>query len=213
MGNLWSKEPTMILAVVSAGLAMGMGFGLPVTPQQMGLIMAFAAAVLGLINRAQVTSPQTLQDMTPATLAKAQDAAQPVKDTIRKLPVVLLVCVLGFGSTAASCPKKVTGDTPIATAALTADAIVIRVNELQATVIQACGPAPQCQPNSLSTPLARDLVQTCIDLRTVLRATPYGGPAAARAAWAQARPRFKTVTNPAIVAALVALDTYLGGIQ
>lgn len=86
MNSIWKAEPTMILAVVSAGLALGMGFGVNITPQQMGLIMAFAAAVLGLINRSQVTSPATLQTMTPGTLAAAQDAAQPVKDTIKKLP-------------------------------------------------------------------------------------------------------------------------------
>jgi len=131
--------------------------------------------------------------------------------THRRLSIVLLVCALGFGSTAASCPKKVTGDTPIANAALAADAVVIRINELQATVIQACGPAPQCQPNSLSTPLARDLVQTCIDLRVTLKAVPAGWQATAKAAWQQARPRFNAVTNPVIVAALVAVDAYLGG--
>lgn len=86
MTSLWNREPTLILAVVSAGLALGMGFGLKITPQQMGLIMAFAAAVLGLINRSQVTSPSSLQNLTPSTLAAAQDAAEPVKQTIRKLP-------------------------------------------------------------------------------------------------------------------------------
>ncbi len=211
MGNLWNREPALILGALGALLSLGLAFGLTITPGQIGAIMAAASAIIALITRQTVTSPQSLQDMTPATLAKAQDAAQPVKDTIRKLPVVLLVCVLGFGSTAASCPKKVTGDTPIATAALTADAIVIRVNELQATVIQACGSAPQCQPNSLSTPLARDLVQTCIDLRTTLKAVPAGWQATARAVWQQARPRFAPVTNPAIVAALTAVDVYLGG--
>ena len=84
--SIWSKEPTAILAVVSAGLAMLMGFGLDITKEQMALIMTFAAAVLGLINRRQVTSPATLQNMTPKTLEAAQDATQPVRNTIRKLP-------------------------------------------------------------------------------------------------------------------------------
>jgi hypothetical protein len=86
MWALWSREPAMILSVVSAGLALGMGFGLNITPQQMGLIMAFASAVLGLITRQQVTSPASLQALTPTTLAAAQGASQPVKDTVRKLP-------------------------------------------------------------------------------------------------------------------------------
>ena len=60
--RLWQSEPTMMLAVLSAGLSLGMGFGLHLSTQQMGLIMAFAAAILGMINRSQVT-PQS-QDST-----------------------------------------------------------------------------------------------------------------------------------------------------
>lgn len=104
MNSLWKAEPTMILAVVSAGIALAIGFGAPITTQQMGLIMAFVAAVLGLINRSQVTSAATLQNMTPKTLADAQDTAQPVKDVVKKLPVVLLALVLAgssFGCTTA----------------------------------------------------------------------------------------------------------------
>jgi len=86
MKSIWNAEPTMILAVLQAAVALGVGFGLPVTTQQMGLIMALAAAVLGLVNRSQVVSPASLQQMTPGTLASAQDAAQPVKDVVRKLP-------------------------------------------------------------------------------------------------------------------------------
>ncbi len=86
MASLWKAEPTMILAVLSSGLALGMGFGLTITTQQMGLIMAFATTVVGLINRSQVTSPASLQAMTPATLAAAQQAPEPVKDTVKKLP-------------------------------------------------------------------------------------------------------------------------------
>ncbi len=125
---------------------------------------------------------------------------------MKRLIVIALLC------TAPACSHKVTGATPVAQAALNADAIVIRVNELQAAVIQACGPAPQCQPNSLSTALARDLVQTCLDLRATLKAVPAGWQATVRAAWQQARPRFNPVTNPAILAALAAVDVILGGL-
>lgn len=86
MKSLWNAEPTMVLAVISAGISLGVGFGLNISTQQMGLIMAFAAAVLGLVNRSQVTSPTALQQMTPATLATAQNAADPVKDVVKKLP-------------------------------------------------------------------------------------------------------------------------------
>ncbi len=86
MSSWWTKEPAMILAVLNAGLALGMGFGLKVSPHQLALISAFVSSVLGLITRSQVTSPAALQALTPATLAAAQKAPEPVKDTIRKLP-------------------------------------------------------------------------------------------------------------------------------
>jgi hypothetical protein len=107
VNSLWKAEPTMILAVVSAGIALAIGFGAPITTQQMGLIMAFVAAVLGLINRSQVTSAATLQNMTPKTLADAQDTAQPVKDVVKKLPAVLLACILaGSAFGCASAPPN-----------------------------------------------------------------------------------------------------------
>jgi hypothetical protein len=126
----------------------------------------------------------------------------------RRFALALVVLLLALPA----CAGKVTGATPIATSALQADAIVIRVNELQATVIQACGPAPTCQPNSLDTALARDLVQTCLDLRTTLKAVPAGWQGTVRTAWTQARPRFAAVTNPAILAAVSAVDVILGGL-
>lgn len=209
MGSLWSREPTMLLAVVSAGLALIMGFGVNITKEQMSLVMTFVAAVLGLINRSQVTSPDTLQNMTPQTLKTAQDSTQPVKDTVRKLPIWLLACVLASGM---ACASHQVGATPKASAALKADAVVIRINELQAATIQACGAGPTCQPNSLSTALARDIVQTAIDIRSTAKAVPAGWQATVRAAWTQARPRFRTVTNPAILAALAGVDALLGGL-
>lgn len=125
---------------------------------------------------------------------------------------LVLAALLSTTPLTSACAKKNTGATPTASAAITADAIVIRVNELQATVIQACGPAPACQPNSLSTILARDIVQACIDLRTTLKAVPAGWQATVKAAWAQARPRFASVTNVAILAALSAVDVAIGGL-
>lgn len=86
MNSLWKAEPTMILSVVSAGLALVMGFGVNITPQQMGLVMAFASAVLGLINRSQVTSGASLEAMKPKDLAQAQATSEPVKAVVQKLP-------------------------------------------------------------------------------------------------------------------------------
>ena len=56
---LWNREPALILAVVQAGLALGMGFGLRVTVEQMALVMSFSAAVIGVLTRSQVSSKAT----------------------------------------------------------------------------------------------------------------------------------------------------------
>lgn len=55
MGTLFGREPALILAAVQAGLALGVGFGLHITQEQFALLMAFTAAVLGLITRSRVT--------------------------------------------------------------------------------------------------------------------------------------------------------------
>jgi hypothetical protein len=127
---------------------------------------------------------------------------------MKRLLILPLFCLLAFSG----CAKKVTGATPVAQAALNADAVVIRVNELQAATIQYCGPAPQCALGTLDTALARQIVQTTIDLRQVLKAVPAGWQATVKQAWAQARPKFQAVTNPAIVAALAAVDLAVGAL-
>ena len=86
MKSIWAAEPTLVLSVVSAGVALAVGFGAHVTTEQMGLIMAFAAAVLGLINRSQVTSPASLAAMKPKDLDAAQRTPEPVKSVVEKLP-------------------------------------------------------------------------------------------------------------------------------
>lgn len=55
MGNLWNREPAMILGLLQSGLALYVGFGGHLTGEQIGLLMACSAALLGLITRSQVT--------------------------------------------------------------------------------------------------------------------------------------------------------------
>lgn len=55
MGNLWDREPALILGVIQAGLALAVGFGLGLSGEQVALILAFSAAVLSLITRSKVT--------------------------------------------------------------------------------------------------------------------------------------------------------------
>lgn len=56
--GIWLRivaEPVMTQALVQAFLAMLVGFGLPVTTQQMALMWAFSAALLGWVARQRVT--------------------------------------------------------------------------------------------------------------------------------------------------------------
>ena len=53
--NLWGREPAALLAALQAILALAVGFGLDISTEQMGLIVAALAAVLGFVTRSQVT--------------------------------------------------------------------------------------------------------------------------------------------------------------
>lgn len=66
--NLWGREPVTILAVVQAGLALLVGFGFKLTGEQVALIMAFSAALLGLLVRQQVRPVALLPDALQAEL-------------------------------------------------------------------------------------------------------------------------------------------------
>lgn len=49
-----STEPAVIIGFINAAIALAVGFGLPVSPEQVGLISAFVAAALGFWTRSQV---------------------------------------------------------------------------------------------------------------------------------------------------------------
>jgi len=55
LGNLWGREPAMVLAFVQTVLVLAVTFGLKLTPEQTGAILALTAVVLGLITRTQVS--------------------------------------------------------------------------------------------------------------------------------------------------------------
>lgn len=116
--------------------------------------------------------------------------------------------------TVLSACAKITPETPKAAAAITADAVVVRVNELQAVVIDYCGLAPDglCLPGTIQTSTAREVIKGCIDLRTVLKAVPAGWQATAKASWAQLKLRLAGVSNQGVIAAMAALDVLIGGL-
>ena len=55
VGNLWGREPAMVLALVQCAIALGVSFGLGLTADQTGAILALTAVILGLWTRSQVT--------------------------------------------------------------------------------------------------------------------------------------------------------------
>lgn len=55
VATLWGREPALILAALSAMIALAVGFGLPVTAEQEALIVAAVSAVIGVITRSRVT--------------------------------------------------------------------------------------------------------------------------------------------------------------
>ena len=79
-------EPIAIVNAFRLCALAAMTFGLNLTNTQLVALVLALEAVLTLFTRAQVTSAQTLQEMTPATLKAAQDTAQPVKEVVKKLP-------------------------------------------------------------------------------------------------------------------------------
>lgn len=58
---MFGREPAVILGAISAAIALGVGFGLNVTPEQVGLISAFASAVLAIVTRSQVIPVEPLE--------------------------------------------------------------------------------------------------------------------------------------------------------
>jgi hypothetical protein len=124
------------------------------------------------------------------------------------LPAAILATVL-MGCAPVPGP---TPATPRAAAAITADAVVVRVNEVQAALIDYCGPAPECAPGTLPTATAREAVQLLIDVRSILKTAPDGWQAAAKAAWARARLRLDGVTTTALALAIGAADALFAGL-
>jgi hypothetical protein len=53
--NLWGREPAMVLAFVQAVIVLAVSFGLQLSPEQTGAILALTAVVLGLWTRSKVS--------------------------------------------------------------------------------------------------------------------------------------------------------------
>jgi len=51
---LFNREPALVLAAIAAIVSLAIGFGVNVTTEQLALINAAAAAIVGLIVRSRV---------------------------------------------------------------------------------------------------------------------------------------------------------------
>ncbi len=63
--SIWERitdEPAFTLALVQAALSLAVGFGLNLTTEQMALLLAFTASLLGWITRSQVTPTKYIDD-------------------------------------------------------------------------------------------------------------------------------------------------------
>lgn len=54
-GTVLGREPAMVLALAQAVIVLGVSFGLRLTPEQAGAILALTAVVLGLVTRSRVS--------------------------------------------------------------------------------------------------------------------------------------------------------------
>jgi len=55
MKNLWGREPSLILGLIQAVLALLLAFSVDISQEQMGAILAVSAAILAVITRQTVT--------------------------------------------------------------------------------------------------------------------------------------------------------------
>ncbi|MDQ3275289.1 MAG: hypothetical protein M3Q39_09760 [Actinomycetota bacterium] len=56
----FGREPALIVGALGAVIALAVGFGLPVSPEQVGLILAAVTALLAVVTRQQVTPTAVL---------------------------------------------------------------------------------------------------------------------------------------------------------
>ena len=70
LGDIIAQEPALVVGVVTAGLAVAVGFGVPVSLDQQARILAFVGAALALIGalvvRSQVVPAVNVAPPAPA---------------------------------------------------------------------------------------------------------------------------------------------------
>ncbi len=111
----------------------------------------------------------------------------------------ILILALTFGA----CHAPVTVTTPQGKIAYTADQVVLRVNELENAAIQAQA------TNAIPVQTARTIVEWCVSADKTLASTPNGWPVILQTGWMEVKGKVGLIANPAIVAAMGAVDVVL----
>ena len=62
---IFEREPAIILGLVNTALALILSFGVSLSADQIGAILAFSSALIALITRQVVTSPATRSTLLP----------------------------------------------------------------------------------------------------------------------------------------------------
>lgn len=117
---------------------------------------------------------------------------------MRFLRTLLVLSLLSAG-----CHAPTTVQTPQGKIAFTADQIAIRVGELQNTAIQANA------TGALPEATTRTIVTFCVQAAMVLQSAPGGWQAIVANSWKAAKIQIPPQTNPAIIAAMSAVDAVL----
>lgn len=58
--KIWGREPALVIAGIQAAIVLGVSFGLQLSMEQTAAILAFSAAILGLVTRSKVRSVDTI---------------------------------------------------------------------------------------------------------------------------------------------------------
>lgn len=132
--------------------------------------------------------------------------AQTVKSHIGPGVGVVLACALTL-PWLMGCHAPVTVTTPQGRAAYTADQVAVRINELQNAAIAAQ------QQGQLPTATTRTIVQFCVGADATLAQVPAGWVVSLQTAWATTKANLPAMTNPAVTAALAAVDVVIGGLK
>lgn len=142
----FSTEPAIWSGIAVAGLALLMAFGVPITKEQAGVIIAFLAAVFAGIVRQNVVSSARLEDhnISPNTLKKIDPELPTGVPVTPKVPMVLLAIALGSmlgASCAGGNPPAVTKPQAVVQVTGGAD-VAIKAADVALTTIEALTPNP-----------------------------------------------------------------------